>query len=403
MEPLRRLLPLGLLAASACTPATPPQLAPPPPGVSSAWVTFDRTRLRESGASGAADRSAGRAVTIQDPVRIASVSKLVVALGVMRLVEQGRLDLDEDASARLGWRLRNPAFPDTPITLRLLLSHRSSIKDQGDNYVIPLGETVQGKLADPASFDAAHPPGTFFRYSNLNFPVVASVMERATGERFDRLIDRLVIRPLGLDACFNWSTCDDAALGRAVILYEEDGSALRDDLKGRRPDCLVVAAADGSCDLGNYVLGTNGALFSPQGGLRISALDLAVVGQLLLNKGRHRGQPFLDPRSIDALTQPAWTFDGSNGVTEDGFYCAYGLGVQIIPVRTEGCRDDLFGGGRRMAGHAGDAYRVRSGLWVDQGRGVGIAFFAANNGKDPPRGRTAYRAVEEWLAGKLRD
>jgi len=54
-----------------------------------------------------------------------------------------------------------------------------------------------------------------------------------------------------------------------------------------------------------------------------------------------------------------------------------------------------------MVGHAGDAYRVRSGLWVDHKRGVGIAFFAANNGTEPPHGRSAYRAVEEWLAAKL--
>ncbi|HEY0625844.1 MAG TPA: serine hydrolase [Allosphingosinicella sp.] len=372
----------------------------PPPEVSYAWVTFDGQGIRGSGADGAADRAAGRRVTIDDPVRIASVSKLVVALGVMRLAEQGRLDLDEDVSVKLGWRLRNPAFPDRRITLRLLLSHRSSIRDQGDNYVIPLGQTVEAMLVDPASFDGEHAPGTFFRYSNLNFPVIASVMERASGERFDRLIDRLVLDPLGLDACFNWSTCSDAALARAVVLYEEDGSALRDDLKGKRPECLVLPAADGSCDLNSYVLGTNGALFSPQGGLRISARDLATVGQLLLNKGRHRGQLFLSPASIETMTLPAWRYDGTNGATDEGFYCAYGLGVQLLPVAGNGCRDDLFNG-RSMVGHAGDAYRVRSGLWVDQRRGVGIAFLSANNGKDPPRGRTAYRAVEEWLAAKL--
>jgi CubicO group peptidase (beta-lactamase class C family) len=339
-------------------------------------------------------------VTIDDPVRVASVSKLVVALGVMRLVEQGRLDLDEDVSARLGWALRNPSFPDTAITLRMLLSHRSSVTD-GIDYLVPVGEQLSAKLADGKAFDADHAPGTFFRYANLNFPIIASVMERATGERFDRLIHRLVLAPLGLDACFNWTMCSDAALARAVVLYDDDGAILRDDLRGRQPVCPAVPAADGSCDLARYRPGDNGALFSPQGGLRISARNLAVVGQLLLNDGRHRGQPFLTADSITAMTRPAWRFDGANGETDRGFYCAYGLATQSLPVATTGCNDDLFGGGRVMVGHAGDAYRVRSGLWVDQGRKVGIAFFAANNGTDPPRGRTAYRAVEEWLAAKL--
>ena len=48
----------------------------------------------------------------------------------------------------LGWRLRNPAFPDRPITLAMLLSHRSSLIDGDDLYIIPLGETLRGRLAD---------------------------------------------------------------------------------------------------------------------------------------------------------------------------------------------------------------------------------------------------------------
>ena len=397
---MRRLFPVVLLGLASCTPVKPSPAPAPPPGVSYAWVTFDATGIRTSGAVGAADRASGRALTIDDPVRIASVSKMVVALGVVRLVEQGRLDLDEDVTVKLGWSLRNPAFPRTPITLRLLLSHRSSLRDEID-YLIPVGKSLRAKLANPKAYDAGHEPGTYFHYSNLNFPIVASVMEKATGERFDRLIARLVLAPLSLDACYNWTTCSDRALGRAVILYDDDGSVLRDDLGGKQPSCPAVPAADGTCNLAHYPLGENGALFSPQGGLRISARDLAIVGQLLLNDGRHRGQPFVSPASISAITKPSWRFDGSNGETDKGFYCAYGLATQSLPVATKGCRDDLFGDGRVMVGHAGDAYRVRSGLWVDHKRGVGIAYFAANNGTEPPYGRSAYRAVEEWLAAKL--
>jgi CubicO group peptidase (beta-lactamase class C family) len=307
----------------------------------------------------------------------------------------------------LGWSLRNPAFPDRPITLRLLLSHRSSLRD-GVDYAIPLGTTLQSVLAAPAAFDAEHPPGAFFRYSNLNFPVIAAVMERASGQRFDRLMAELVLRPLGLDACFNWTTCGDAALARAAVLYGADGAVLRDDLGGRRPDCPVLAPQ--GCDLSTYEPGSNGALFSPQGGLRISARDLAIVGRLLLNGGLHDGNRFLSEASIHTLVTPVWTFDpgsgsgagGANGDTESGFYCAYGLAVQSLPVRAEGCHDNLFGNGRFAFGHAGDAYGVRSGLWIDPATGTGIAFFATGNGDNPPRGRSAYRAIEERLARNLR-
>src|SRR4051812_8944250 len=228
----RVLILLLLLTGCATMPRSPVHPA-------YALATFNRLGLTASGASGLADRARGRALTIDSPVRVASVSKLIVALGVMRLVEQGRLDLDRDVSDTLGWSLRNPAFPDRPITLRLLLSHRSSLRD-GVDYAIPLGRTLQSVLAAPVAFDAEHPPGAFFRYSNLNFPVIASVMERVSGQRFDRLMADLVLRPLGLDACFNWTTCSDAALSRAAVLYGADGSVLRDDLGGGRPHRPVL-------------------------------------------------------------------------------------------------------------------------------------------------------------------
>lgn len=392
---LRRAASILLFAAAGCT--TVPEVPAPPAG-SYAWARFDARGVTASGAAGLADRASGRAQTIDDPVRIASITKLHVALGVMRLVEQGRLDLDSDVSDLLGWRLRNPAFPDRPITLRLILSHRSSLRD-GINYALPLDTTLREAVAAPEAWDAEHPPGTFFRYSNLGFPVVASVMEAATGERFDRLMDRLVLKPLKLDACFNWTTCGEATLARATVLYAPDGAVLRDDLKGSPPPCPVVAGADGRCDLAAYRLAANGALFSPQGGLRISVRDLARVGALLLRRGKlPDGSRFLSEESLAEMERLHWRFDGSNGDTEQDFYCGYGLAVQRLAQCAP--RDDPFGDGRPRLGHAGDAYGLRSGLWIDRARGTGIAYFATALGDDPPRGRSAYRAIEEWLAAK---
>src|SRR4029453_8544207 len=89
--------------------------SPPATGPAQVAVAFDRNGERGSWADGLADPSRGRAVTPDDPVRVASVSKLVVAMGVMKLVEQGKLDLNRDVSSYLGWQLRNPSFPGQPI------------------------------------------------------------------------------------------------------------------------------------------------------------------------------------------------------------------------------------------------------------------------------------------------
>jgi CubicO group peptidase (beta-lactamase class C family) len=335
------------------------------------------------------------------PVRIASISKLVTAIGVMRLVETGKLNLDADVSGLLGFRVRNPAFPDVPITLRLLMSHRSSLTDEAD-YVLPLDATLQATLSDPRAWDAHHAPGGWFHYTNLNFPMVAAAMESATGERFDALMQRLVFRPLKLDACFNWSGCSDGAIARAVVLYRADGQAARDDLHGVRPACAVTPARDGSCDLALWRAGANGAIFSPQGGVRISMRDLATIGRLLMGNGRIDGQRLLSARSIRALRRIEWKSDGGNGDTDQGFYCAYGLAMQLLSVGTPGCSGNPFNDGRKRFGHGGDAYGLKSGLWIDPARHTGVAYFTAAVPADAPRGVTGFTVPEEEMAqGRL--
>ena len=72
-------------------------------------------------------------VTEETCFRVASVSKLVMTFGALALVERGVLGLDDDLSACLGYPVRNPRFPDAPVTLRMLLTHTASIRDEG-NY-----------------------------------------------------------------------------------------------------------------------------------------------------------------------------------------------------------------------------------------------------------------------------
>lgn len=369
--------------------------------VATARVTFDRHHETSARATGWADLAARRKASVDDPVRVASISKLVVAIAVMRLVEQHRLDLDADVSTQLGWSLRNPAFPDTPITLRLLMSHRSSLTDRID-YVLPLDADMRRVLADPRAWDAEHAPGGWFHYTNFNFPVIAAVMERATGERFDRLMQRLVLGPLKLDACYNWASCSPATAARAVVLYR-DNVAVRDDNNGAMPACPVTPATDGSCDLTRWQAGINGAIFAPQGGLRISMRDLAKIGRLLLDDGAVDGVRLLTPKSVALLETPLWTFNGDvgaggNGETDGGFTCSYGLAVTFLATKAEGCRDDPFGDGRRRIGHAGEAYGLRSGLWIDRARGIGVAYFATDVPAEPHSADSAYTPAEEMLA-----
>jgi hypothetical protein len=98
---------------------------------------------------------------------------------------------------------------------------------------------------------------------------------------------------------------------------------------------------------------------------------------------------------VDTLLAQVWRFDGRNGQTDGGFYCSAGNGTHQIPNPQPGCLDNLGSRGAILLGHAGDAYGMKSGLWLDPRRGVGIAYFVTgvpdNAAKAPG---TAYTAAE---------
>ncbi|KPF80299.1 hypothetical protein IP88_00595 [alpha proteobacterium AAP81b] len=376
------------------------------PGIAGlAVVVATRDRVVRAEAYGAAVLDPPRPLRADTPLRVASISKAVVAVAVMRLVEAGKLDLDSDVARWLGRPLRAPAHPEVPITLRQLLSHTAGIED-GPGYRFPLGTDLIASLT-PGHWSGAA-PGTRFSYANLNYGIVATIMEAATGERFDRLMTRLVLAPLRLDAGYNWQGASDAALASAATLYRKgrDETAWNpagpwiaqvDDLKGQRPACPV--ASDAGCDLAAYRPGTNGSLFSPQGGLRISALGLAKIGRLLLRGGEVDGVRLLSRRSVETLLTPVWRGDGPSGETYKGEMRCYGAGLQCL----SGSGGDTPVAGARWWGHLGEAYGLLAGLWVDCAHGRVLVYAITGTADDPARAPhvSAWSGVEEAVLADL--
>ena len=132
--------------------------------------------------------------------RIASVTKWVTAIGLMTLADQGKLDLDRDVSEYLPVRVRNPAWPDTPVTARMLLSHTSSLSPDADTYHPNWGRIgVRGY--DPL-FNESVQPGTYYAYADYNGALFGCLIEAITGESVQNYMDRTVFKPLGLTAAY---------------------------------------------------------------------------------------------------------------------------------------------------------------------------------------------------------
>ena len=351
--------------------------------------------------------------------RIASISKLVTTIGVMKLVEQGRLSLDADIGTYLGYRVRNPAFPDVAITLRMLLTHTSSLRDDAGYY------TVDGELRDflvpgGARFGEGkmwardHAPGTYFSYANLPWGAAGTVMEKVTGKRFDRLMRELVIDPLGLTGGYNPAELPRHSLANLATLYRK---ATAGDENVWNPAGPWIAQTDDysktapvSRARDDYVIGSNGTLFGPQGGLRASARDLGRIMRMLMNGGEIEGRRVLQPATVDAMLARQWTRAAGGGEPDYGShrgrFNAWGLGnQQFLDLSGPDYGDRLVEDGGFLAnGHLGDAYGLLGTFAFDRASRAGFVFLIGGTGCDPEKQRGAYSAgarFEEKIATAL--
>ncbi len=361
-------------------------------------------------AAPARDKSAN-----QDTIyRIASVSKLVTTLGVMKLVEEGKLSLDADIGGYLGYRVRNPNFPDAPVTLRMLLTHTSSLRDDAGYFWLEPGSELKDVLTpggalygSGAMWSTRAKPGAYFSYANLPWGVVGTIMEKVTGERFDRLMKRLIVDPMGLKGGYNPAELPRERIPAMATLYRK---ATAGDTQVWNPQGPWIAQADDysreapvSRAREDYVIGSNGTLFSPQGGFRATAADLGRIMRMLMNGGALDGRRILKPETVDAMLALQWRHDGgANGDSSygdsKGVFNAWGLGNQhFLDVSGPAYGDRLVeGGGFAAVGHHGDAYGLGAAFVFDRATKNGLIMIAGGTGFDPQTDRGVYSAAPRY-------
>ena len=114
-----------------------------------------------------------------DIFRIASISKSFSATTIMRLAEAKKLALTDDFSKLVGFKVRNPKFPETVITLKMVLSHTSSINDSEGYFNLDVINPEKGKNWEKCYTN--YEPGKGYLYCNLNFNMIGTVIEKITG------------------------------------------------------------------------------------------------------------------------------------------------------------------------------------------------------------------------------
>lgn len=310
--------------------------------------------------------------------RIASISKAITATGLMLLVEDGLIDLDADISNYLGFTARNPQYPNTVVTVRMVASHTSSIQD-GSGYNGFLNATYAATddmpgmneiLSEDGNFFTSNiwrteTPGSFFAYSNLNYGVLATIMEAASGQRFDVFMRERLFEPLGLTCSYNVADLPD--IDNLAVLYRNQGgwTPQVDNFQGAAPEQPALSG---------YVPGTNGSRFAPQGGLRASALDLATLAQLHLGNVQltYNGAPAFTESTRTLMHTAVWSYNGNNGDNYFNLFNEWGLGVQRVTNTPMG--DRVFPDLDDVIGHPGEAYGLISDWYFSPSTGKGIVF-----------------------------
>jgi len=145
-------------------------------------------------------------IRIDDQFQLASVSKMFTAEAIMLLYSQGKLDYDDLITKYI------PEFPYEGITIRHLLNHRSGLSryetladEHWPDRGIPIHNEDVIKLYCEYRPDPYNQPDVTFHYTNVNYVLLASIIERITGQHFEDFMKENIFAPLGMDRSYIYS------------------------------------------------------------------------------------------------------------------------------------------------------------------------------------------------------
>lgn len=307
--------------------------------VSISYCVVKNDKIIHSGALGFADKINNKLATDSTRYLIASISKTVTAVAIMKLVEQNLIGLDDDINLHLPFSVRNPTFSNDKITLRMLLSHRSSISDEFqetltlDCYGTDCPMTLEnyfkavfintGQYFSPNNF-SNDKPGTTEDYSNLGSALIGYLVERIAQTPFDLYCKNNIFIPTGMNKT-EWRLAN-TPLSELAIPYS-------DEIVNPNPHYTFP----------DY----------PNGGLRTTVSDLSKFLRMVILNGSFNGTPILSQASMTAMKTLQF------GSAE---FC---LSFYYDTVK-----------GKNVLGHSGGEKGVTTEMFYDTNTNVGVIVFS---------------------------
>lgn len=226
---------------------------------------------------------------------IASCSKPVTALALLKLYDQQIIDLDDNINDYLPFEIHNPNYPDQTITFRMLLTHTASLKDnwdilnplytleQGGDSPLQLSEYVKNYFSPSGKYYVAEKnfqkkaPGEYWEYCNMGYALIGYLIEQITDKSFPEFVREEIFSPLQMNSSF-WFLND--------IPHENIARPHEAPNKKEEHSEFKVLKHYGYPDY-------------PDGQLRTTVLDYAKFLNLILNKGRVNGTQLVSQETID--------------------------------------------------------------------------------------------------------
>lgn len=317
------------------------------PGVSVAVIVNQKIVMARG--FGYADREKKIKASAETAYEIGSITKPFTALAALKLVEEGRLDPDRPVQDYLpGFSMKRIVSDAAPITPRALLSHHAGIpRYHLKGMISKIAHTV---LDDGLDLDyVLYPQGKRFEYSNVGYALMWDVISSASGEPYVELVDREILRPLGMSGT-SFSARDAMRPPQA-----------RGYSRGR-----PAPAASWR----------DGELYS-------NALDLGRFMQFLFSDGTINGRRILSRRALDAMFEPRFPD------SPDDFGLRYGMGWFIGGV-------SAFSE-HQVAWHNGRTPSAWARILLLRDRKIGIAVLTNSDSGRPLVYAATQKAVELLL------